>query len=192
MWVSHFIVANLALAVGAAVTGDASGILAPPSRRLQSSSSNQAATINGVDPVFNCQTTSSYTTTQEDDPMLPKTYCRTTGGGVNTTTDASTYKSVKGFSFRRYCNADFVGADLIGTTAPSWDLCMETCASFLMFNSNLKANVTCAGVVFIPGWTDPKLAVGNTSYPGNCFLKNQMPRVNPSTGALEVVASKLL
>ena len=123
---------------------------------------------------------------------LPNTYCKTDRGELNQTTHSSLYRTALGYRFRRSCNSDYVGSDMVGILSGSWELCMEACASFLELNRNTRANVTCAGIVFVPGWFDQRSAIGNISYPGNCFLKTQMPRVDAANNVFEIVAAQLV
>ena len=50
---------------------------------------------------------------------------------------------------------------------------METCSTFNGYiNTSNKGAVSCKGTVYVPAYIVVEWAIGNTSAPGNCFLKN--------------------
>ena len=148
----------------------------------QTCSSNQTTPSNSNAPTFAAPTSNA---------SLPITYCKMDNGEINGTTDNSIFRSAKGYTFIRYCQSDFLGSDMVGITVPSWDLCMQSCASFADQIPGIKAGLTCAGVVFVPIYSVAKTSIREIGYPANCFLKSQMPRVSISNANFEIVASLL-
>jgi hypothetical protein len=72
-----------------------------------------------------------------------------------------------------FCNSDAANTPLMSLFVPDFNGCMDACASY---SSSLPAkfgtsrNTTCAGVSFIPLWTNKDAALAGGA-PGNCYLK---------------------
>ncbi|KAI0161026.1 hypothetical protein GGR52DRAFT_156864 [Hypoxylon sp. FL1284] len=102
--------------------------------------------------------------------------------------------------FRIYCNSDAPNNPLSSLFVGNFDDCMDACASYsfyipMDFSSNATSgNATCAGVSFIPAWTNRTFAVGGDA-PGNCYLKpgpqNETGLNNPNIGGSAVHAAIL-
>lgn len=79
-------------------------------------------------------------------------------------------------TYEIWCNSDAPNPPLLTLFVPDFDGCMDACASWSdsaakqFPGSATNNNRTCAGVSFIPAWTDRDLAVRGTA-PGNCYLK---------------------
>ncbi|KAI0597482.1 hypothetical protein F4775DRAFT_593396 [Biscogniauxia sp. FL1348] len=108
--------------------------------------------------------------------------CSTNSSGV-TGTNYTTYFFGRA-TFTIYCNSDAPNNPLQSFWVANFDDCMDACASYsyympLDFSSNsTSSNATCAGLSFIPAWTNRTFAdLG--SAPGNCYLK---PGPQNSTG----------
>ncbi|KAI0132859.1 hypothetical protein BJ170DRAFT_680733 [Xylariales sp. AK1849] len=90
-----------------------------------------------------------------------------------------------------YCNKDTVNAPLQSLFVANFDDCMDACSSFSSymtsdFSSGSSLNQTCAGVSFIPAWTNRTFAELGQA-PGNCYLKpgpqNETSLYAPSSGS---------
>ncbi|KAK7927331.1 hypothetical protein PG985_004329 [Apiospora marii] len=79
-------------------------------------------------------------------------------------------------SYQIACNKETPNAPLQGLFVGNFDDCIDACASYTKHisenfaNSTANGNKTCAGVTFVPGWTDRPTAEKGTA-PGNCYLK---------------------
>lgn len=89
-----------------------------------------------------------------------------------------------------YCNRDTPNAPLSSLFVANLDDCMDACSSWSYytptdFANGTSANQTCAGVSFIPAWTNRTTAVAGTA-PGNCYLKpgpqNESSLYTPNNG----------
>ncbi|KAI0900181.1 hypothetical protein F4806DRAFT_506160 [Annulohypoxylon nitens] len=116
--------------------------------------------------------------------------CSTNSASVTGSTYASSFfnKAI----FKIFCNSDAPNNPLSSLFVGNFDDCMDACASYsyympLDFSNNATSNnATCAGVSFIPRWTNRTFAVeGGT--PGNCYLhpgpQNQSALLNPNVGS---------
>lgn len=83
----------------------------------------------------------------------------------------------------------------------NFDDCMDACAFYTYYtpsdyssNTTSNNNATCAGVSYIPAWTNRTFAVDGDA-PGNCYLKpgpqNQTALNNPNIGGSAVHAAIL-
>ncbi|KAI1102203.1 hypothetical protein F4804DRAFT_343410 [Jackrogersella minutella] len=99
-------------------------------------------------------------------------------------------------SFLIYCNSDAPNNPLSSLFVGDFNDCMDACASYSYyipsdFNTTSN-NATCAGVSFIPAWTNRTFAVQGDA-PGNCYLKpgpqNQSALNNPNIGGSAVHAA---
>jgi hypothetical protein len=82
-----------------------------------------------------------------------------------------TYTALNGGSFQIYCLKDYVGNDILAVISPSFEACIETCASWNQKLAGNGVNVTeCSAAVFVPTWYNATGAVG-TNPVGSCFLK---------------------
>ncbi|KAH7031393.1 uncharacterized protein B0I36DRAFT_323834 [Microdochium trichocladiopsis] len=100
--------------------------------------------------------------------------CSLHPGTVTGTTYTSTFFGLA--NFRISCNANAPNAPLIGLFVGNFDDCIDACASWsitvpkLSGNSTSNSTTVCAGVSFIPYWTNRTIATKGTA-PGNCYLK---------------------
>ncbi|KAK8051813.1 hypothetical protein PG993_003198 [Apiospora rasikravindrae] len=95
-----------------------------------------------------------------------------TGGNYN----AITMNFFDQSSYQIECNKETPIAPLQGIFVANFDDCIDACASYTKYTSENFANTTsdtnktCAGVTFVPGWTDRQTALQGGA-PGNCYLK---------------------
>lgn len=79
-------------------------------------------------------------------------------------------------TYEIWCNSDAPNPPLLTLFVPDFDGCMDACSSWSdnaakqFPGSTTSNNRSCAGVSFIPAWTDRSLAIRGTA-PGNCYLK---------------------
>lgn len=101
-------------------------------------------------------------------------------------------------TFQIYCNSNAPNNPLSSLFVGNFDDCIDACASYSFyipgdFNSTSN-NATCAGVSYIPAWTNRTFAVQGSA-PGNCYLKpgpqNQTALENPNIGGSAVHAAIL-
>ncbi|KAH7125695.1 hypothetical protein B0J11DRAFT_312193 [Dendryphion nanum] len=78
--------------------------------------------------------------------------------------------------YKLYCDVDWTGGDgdSIRISTQSGSACIEACST--MESLKDKNNGTgCVGVLFVPQWTDPDVAMrANNNVPMNCFLKRKV------------------
>ncbi|KAI1093033.1 hypothetical protein F5B19DRAFT_172049 [Rostrohypoxylon terebratum] len=178
-----FVLSVIIAILSAAVIGLAAGTGVEASRandaeaRLASMSSSPA-TVTVTAPA----------STSTDSSSIDKG-CSTNSASVTGSTYASSFfnKAI----FKIFCNSDAPNNPLSSLFVGDFDDCMDACASYsyympMDFSTNVTSNnMTCAGVSFIPAWTNRTLAVqGGT--PGNCYLhpgpQNQSALLNPNVG----------
>lgn len=102
--------------------------------------------------------------------------------------------------FTMYCNSDAPNNPLSSLFVGNFNDCMDACASYSFyipsdFSSNSTSNnATCAGVSYIPAWTNRTFAEEGNA-PGNCYLKpgpqNRTALNNPNIGGSAVHAAIL-
>lgn len=94
-------------------------------------------------------------------------------------------------SYRIWCNKDTPNGPLMSLWVGNFDDCMDACASYTAntpaaFPSGSTTNQTCAGVSFIPAWTNRTFADEGFA-PGNCYLKpgpqNRTALYTPNVGS---------
>ncbi|KAI1208400.1 uncharacterized protein F4807DRAFT_150827 [Annulohypoxylon truncatum] len=95
-------------------------------------------------------------------------------------------------AFKIYCNSDAPNNPLSSLFVGDFDDCIDACASYSFYipsdfsNNATSNNATCAGVSFIPAWTNRTFAVEGNA-PGNCYLKpgpqNETALNNPNIGS---------
>lgn len=172
-WITYIIIAILSLIIGAGVAGGIAGSLAPRScqkdlHELKDSKSTFNATI-------------------------PQSYCLTSSGSTNSSTNGTIYTAQNNYFFLRSCRSNQFGLDIVAITISSWDLCMESCANFNNYKGQSpNAGETCMGVVFVPSWFNTEYAISNISFTGNCFLKYNMTAVFTNDKYYETVSSRLI
>nr|UOS85817.1 hypothetical protein [Hypoxylon rubiginosum] len=124
--------------------------------------------------------------------------CSTNSAGVTGSTYTSQFFNRP--TYRIYCNSDAPNTPLSSLFVGNFDDCIDACASYsfyipLDFSSNrTSGNATCAGVSYIPAWTNRTFAFDGDA-PGNCYLKpgpqNQTALNNPNIGGSAVHAAIL-
>ena len=81
-------------------------------------------------------------------------------------------------TYQIYCNSNTPHAPVYSLFVADFNDCIDACAHWsfyapLAFENNgtsAAVNQTCAGLSFVPLWTDRTKAVEGTA-PGNCYLK---------------------
>ncbi|KAI1460287.1 hypothetical protein F4805DRAFT_388865 [Annulohypoxylon moriforme] len=142
-------------------------------------------------------TVSAPTSTSSDFSNVDKG-CSTNSASVTGTTYASQFFNRP--SFKIYCNSDAPNNPLSSLFVGNFDDCMDACASYSFYipsdftNITRSNNATCAGVSYIPAWTNRTFALEGNA-PGNCYLKpgpqNQTALNNPNIGGSAVHAAIL-
>ncbi|OTB06499.1 hypothetical protein M426DRAFT_318907 [Hypoxylon sp. CI-4A] len=102
-------------------------------------------------------------------------------------------------TFRIYCNSNAPNIPLSSLWVGNFDDCIDACASYTYyipsdFNSTSN-NATCAGISFVPEWTNRTTAIEGTA-PGNCYLKpgpqNETALETPNIGPGGAVHAAIL
>ncbi|KAI1759693.1 hypothetical protein GGR53DRAFT_512728 [Hypoxylon sp. FL1150] len=124
--------------------------------------------------------------------------CSTNSAGVTGTTYTTQFFARP--TYKIYCNSDTPNSPLMSLFVGDFDDCMDACAFYTHYtpldfsNSTTSNNATCAGVSYIPAWTNRTTAVDGDA-PGNCYLKpgpqNQTALTNPNIGGSAVHAAIL-
>ncbi|KAI0450063.1 hypothetical protein F5B21DRAFT_448585 [Xylaria acuta] len=79
-------------------------------------------------------------------------------------------------TFKIYCNANAPISPLLSLFVGNFDDCIDACAFYSTYtalnfpNVSSTRNTTCAGVSYLPEWTNRTTAMINNA-PGNCYLK---------------------
>lgn len=99
-----------------------------------------------------------------------------------------------------YCNSNAPNVPVMNLFVGTFDDCIDACASWSMFAPKLlsdpasNSNASCAGVSFIPYWTNRTTAIIGKA-PGNCYLKpgplNRTVLQSPDIGGESVHAALL-
>ncbi|KAI1638690.1 hypothetical protein F4809DRAFT_599318 [Biscogniauxia mediterranea] len=177
-----FILSFIIAVLSAAVIGLAAGTGVEASRA--NAAEAKLAALNAA------ATSSSSTPSSTPDFSSIDRNCSTDSSGV-TGTNYTTYFFGRA-TFRIYCNSDTPNAPLQSFWVANFDDCMDACASYSWYipsdfsNNSTSGNATCAGLSFIPAWTNRTFAdLG--SAPGNCYLKpgpqNSTGLTNPNVGS---------
>ncbi|KAI2466260.1 hypothetical protein F4781DRAFT_359944 [Annulohypoxylon bovei var. microspora] len=188
-----FILSVIIAILSAAVIGLAAGTGVEASRandaeaKLASMSTSSPTTVTMTAP----------TSTPSDFSNVDKG-CSTNSAAVTGTTYASQFFNRP--IFKIYCNSDAPNNPLSSLFVGDFNDCMDACASYSFyipsdFSTNATSNnATCAGVSYIPAWTNRTTAVAGDA-PGNCYLKpgpqNQTALNNPNIGGSAVHAAIL-
>jgi hypothetical protein len=117
---------------------------------------------------------------------LPQTGCDQTSDNNGLTVQSENTK----VSYRKYCNVDWPGSDMVGFLAPSISNCIEACDTW---NDNrLRGANTCAegdtkecvGAAFVVQWAvNVSMAIEEVGKAANCFLKNAVEGYPPNKRA---------
>ncbi|KAH9891475.1 hypothetical protein F4778DRAFT_751719 [Xylariomycetidae sp. FL2044] len=181
-----FILSLIIALLSAAVIGLAAGTGAEASRandaesklaRLSASGSGASATVTVTAP----------SSTATDASTLDKG-CSADSAGVTGTTYTSQFLNKA--TFKIYCNSDTPNTPLLSLFVGNFDDCLDACgfySNYLPGDFNSESNnATCAGVSFIPAWTNRTFALEGGA-PGNCYLKpgpqNRTALGNPNIGS---------
>ncbi|KAI1379523.1 hypothetical protein F4677DRAFT_335347 [Hypoxylon crocopeplum] len=177
-----FILSLIIAILSAAVIGLAAGTGVEASRANDAEARLAAMSTSGAPPATVTVTAPAST------PTIDKG-CSTNSAEVTGETYLSQFFNTP--TYRIYCNSDAPNDPLSSLFVGNFDDCMDACASYSFyipsdFSSNSTSNnATCAGVSFIPAWTNRTFAF-NGGAPGNCYLKpgpqNQSALNNPSAG----------
>ncbi|KXJ86202.1 hypothetical protein Micbo1qcDRAFT_237129 [Microdochium bolleyi] len=125
--------------------------------------------------------------------------CSKNAGAVTGTTYTSAFFGKT--SYKIYCNANAPNPPVMNLFVGNFDDCIDACASWSEFapkianNTSANNNATCAGVSFIPLWTNRTIAIDGFA-PGNCYLKpgplNRTSLLSPNIGGDAVHAALLV
>ncbi|KAI0478460.1 hypothetical protein GGR56DRAFT_630406 [Xylariaceae sp. FL0804] len=95
-------------------------------------------------------------------------------------------------TYKIFCNSNTPNSPLQSLFVGDFADCMDACASYSDYaaanfpDSSNSANVTCAGVSFVPAWTNRTFADDGNA-PGNCYLKpgpqNSTALTDPDAGS---------
>jgi hypothetical protein len=104
----------------------------------------------------------------------------------------STYTSIlAGSTFNIFCHSDNNGGDILWILTSTFDLCIEACGAWQAQPQGSHSNITCAGVVWFPTWSN-----GRTDHlgsydgkPVNCILKNDMRNQAPLNYSYAAISS---
>ncbi|KAI1081595.1 hypothetical protein F5B20DRAFT_48892 [Whalleya microplaca] len=126
--------------------------------------------------------------------------CSTNSAGVTGTTYSSQWFNRP--TFKIYCNSNAPNNPLQSLFVGNFDDCIDACASYTYYvpsdfsnsSTSNNNNATCAGISFIPLWTN-RTSAQEGGAPGNCYLKpgpqNQTGLENPNIGGSAVHAAIL-
>ncbi|KAI1386659.1 uncharacterized protein F4822DRAFT_323329 [Hypoxylon trugodes] len=127
--------------------------------------------------------------------------CSKNSGGVSGTTYTTHFFNRT--TFKLYCNSDAPNNPLSSLFVGNFNDCIDACASYTFYlasdfthisNMTTAYNATCAGVSFIPAWTNRTFAEQQNA-PGNCYLKpgpqNQTALNSPNAGSSAIHAAIL-
>ncbi|KAI1141950.1 hypothetical protein F5Y05DRAFT_369253 [Hypoxylon sp. FL0543] len=190
-----FILSVIIALLSAAVIGLAAGTGVEASRANDAESRLAAISASGVSPTT--VTVTAPTSTPSDFSNIDNG-CSTNSAEVTGKTYASSFFNRPVFTM--YCNSDAPNNPLSSLFVGNFNDCMDACASYTFyipsdFSSNSTSNnATCAGVSYIPAWTNRTFAVEGNA-PGNCYLKpgpqNRTALNNPNIGGSAVHAAIL-
>ncbi|KAI2621280.1 hypothetical protein GGR54DRAFT_96383 [Hypoxylon sp. NC1633] len=190
-----FILSVIIAILSVTVIGLAAGTGVEASRANEAESRLAAMNTSGSSPTT--VTVTAPTSTPTDFSTVDKG-CST----KSTEVTGSTYKSqfFNRPSYRIYCNSDAPNSPLSSIFVGNFDDCMDACASYSFYipsdfsNNSTSNNATCAGVSYIPLWTNRTIALKGDA-PGNCYLKpgpqNQTALKSPNIGGSAVHAAIL-
>ncbi|KAI1336385.1 hypothetical protein F5Y15DRAFT_205340 [Xylariaceae sp. FL0016] len=100
--------------------------------------------------------------------------CSTDDTAVTGTTYTSSFFNSP--TFKLFCNSDAPNNPLQSLFVGNFNDCLDACAAYSFYmpsdfsNNATSNNVTCAGLSFIPAWTNRTFAEDGSA-PGNCYLK---------------------
>lgn len=185
-----FILSLIIAILSAAVIGLAAGTGVEASRANDAEARLAAMSATAVSPATVTVTASATASADKG--------CSTNSAGVTGTTYWSQFYHRP--TYKIYCNSDAPNTPLSSLFVGNFDDCMDACASFSFyipadFSINSTAtNATCAGVSFVPAWTNRTFAYDGDA-PGNCYLKpgpqNESALNNPNIGGSAVHAAIL-
>lgn len=174
-----FLLSMIIALLSAAVIGLAAGT------GIESSRANTAESSLAA---LKASSSSSSSSTSSGDFSSIDRNCSSDPSGTTGETYASTFFTESQYTV--YCNRDTPNAPLSSLFVANLDDCMDACSSWSYytpsdFSNGTSANQTCAGVSFIPAWTNRTTAVAGTA-PGNCYLKpgpqNETSLYTPNNG----------
>lgn len=166
-----FVLSSIIAFLSAAVIGLAAGTGIEASRA--NDVANQLAVLNSSiatsGPTKTTTVTAAATATSWNDL---DNGCSDNPTSITGTTYTS-FSLLGGLKFTMYCNKDAPGTPYMSLFVANMNTCMDACAAYSKyiptFFGNNK-NTTCAGVSFIPLWTNKANATAGGA-PGNCYLK---------------------
>ncbi|KAH6660479.1 hypothetical protein BKA67DRAFT_53122 [Truncatella angustata] len=181
-----FVLSAIIALLSAAVIGLAAGTGVEASRANDAEASLAAIKAGGAAATT---TVTAPTATSTSDFSALDRNCTSNSKGVTGTTYSSDFFNLATYTV--YCYQDTPYAPLQSLFVGNFDDCMDACSSWSHytpsdFSNATAANQTCAGVSFIPAWTNRTFAVEGTA-PGNCYLKpgpqNETALSDPNNGS---------
>ncbi|KAI1775062.1 hypothetical protein F4818DRAFT_59732 [Hypoxylon cercidicola] len=182
-----FILSLIIAILSVAVIGLAAGTGVEASRANDAESRLAAMSASGGSPTT--VTVTAPTSTPTGFSNVDKG-CSTNSAGVTGSTYTSQFYNRD--TYRIYCNSDAPNAPLSSLFVANFDDCIDACASYSFYipmdfsTNSTSGNATCAGVSYIPAWTNRTVAFDGDA-PGNCYLKpgpqNQTALNNPNIGS---------
>lgn len=107
------------------------------------------------------------------EPVVLDNGCSTNSSAVNGQLYTS-FKLLSVVTYTMQCNKDVNGTVLYSLFAPDFNTCMDSCSGYTKYATDFfgttNVNATCAGVSYIPLWTNKTTALAGGA-PGNCYLK---------------------
>ncbi|KAK9422495.1 hypothetical protein SUNI508_00358 [Seiridium unicorne] len=180
-----FILSTIIALLSAAVIGLAAGTGVEASRANDAEASLSAIKAGGA--AATTTVTAPAAASTGDFNALDRN-CTSNSNGVTGTTYTSSFFNDATYTI--YCNQDTPNTPLQSLFVGNFDDCMDACSSYSdympsNFPNSTATNSTCAGVSFIPAWTNRTTAVDGTA-PGNCYLKpgvlNSTSLYSPTSG----------
>ncbi|OTA94315.1 hypothetical protein M434DRAFT_269947 [Hypoxylon sp. CO27-5] len=190
-----FILSVIIALLSAAVIGLAAGTGVEASRANDAEARLASISASGASPTT--VTVTAPTSTPSDFSNIDNG-CSRNSAEVTGKTYASAFFNRPIFTM--YCNSDAPNNPLSSLFVGNFNDCMDACASYSFYipfdfsTNSTSNNATCAGVSFIPAWTNRTFAEEGTA-PGNCYLKpgpqNRTALNNPNIGGSAVHAAIL-
>ncbi|KAL8348554.1 hypothetical protein RB601_002401 [Gaeumannomyces tritici] len=175
-----FVLSVIIAVLAAGVIGLAAGTGIEASRASEASDSYQRlqASVSAAGLLAPSGTGSAPAAASGTSCPRPETVVIDNGCASNSSSvSGQSYTSFKLLSLATYtmqCNKDVNGTVLYSLFAPDFNSCMDSCSGYTKYATDFfgttNVNATCAGVSFIPLWTNKTIALAGGA-PGNCYLK---------------------
>ncbi|KAI0387972.1 hypothetical protein F5Y04DRAFT_274827 [Hypomontagnella monticulosa] len=190
-----FVLSIIIAILSAAVIGLAAGTGVEASRANDAEERLASMVASGSPPATVTVTAPTSTST----PVVDKG-CSSNSDGITGTHYNTAYFEQSSFTI--YCNSDAPNDPLLSLFVGNFDDCIDACAFYTHYmpsdfasnSTTTPKNATCAGVSYIPVWTNRTFALKGNA-PGNCYLKpgpqNQSALNEPNIGGYPVHAALL-